>query len=168
MEDAVRGDNARRKTAKSPDKPVVRPAAVPFAHHGRWGLRLADGRVVLAPTYDSIRPFAGGLARFRQGGRWGFIDGEGRVAVPATYVALKDFRDGVALGKDGKAWYYISAGGDVLGKARVNKRGQALRMRSHKPVGRRRVRVPARLGYAHVEWRTAELGGPAMQGGRGG
>jgi hypothetical protein len=59
----------------------------------RWGLlNWHLGAMIWNPLdADTICPFWGDRARFRERGQWGFIDFEGKIIIPAHYDAAADF-----------------------------------------------------------------------------
>ena len=73
----------------------------------RYGLRHQDGRQVLAPMYDDVRPFAEGLAAVNKGakwvfpgvpdgGEWGYVDESGELVIPIQFQFAGDFSEGLA------------------------------------------------------------------------
>jgi hypothetical protein len=86
---------AQTVTKESPLRPIFKG--------GYWGFMDAQGRIVIAPQYDSVDEFVGGLAQVGMideelpdlGGypnlKLGYIDEKGRVVVPLKYAALHPF-----------------------------------------------------------------------------
>jgi len=50
----------------------------------------------VAPAFEQIEDFSGGLAAVRTGNRWGFINAKGEVAVPLRYTQVGRFSQGFA------------------------------------------------------------------------
>lgn len=80
----------------------------PVNENGKWGYVERSGRMVIAPSFDEAREFAGGLAKVgvvdravpEVGGkpnlRWGYIDESGRPVVELRYHVLREFVEGLA------------------------------------------------------------------------
>lgn len=51
---------------------------VRFREQGLWGCCDLDGRTLIAPRYDGMRPFVHGRAAVREGAHWYWIDPQGR------------------------------------------------------------------------------------------
>lgn len=63
----------------------------------KYGFVDKTGKIVIAPIFDDVRPFAGGLAAVEKNERWGYIDKTGRIVIPIKYTNAYDFSDGMAL-----------------------------------------------------------------------
>lgn len=72
------------------------PALFPFTVNGKGGYIDRQGRVVVAPRYDEVRPFSEGLAAVSIDGEWGFIDGSGTVVIAPQYARVGGFSEGLA------------------------------------------------------------------------
>lgn len=95
-----------------------------FYENGQYGLKDADGNVIMAPAFSSIYGFENGYARVSTGEKRGVIDEAGNVVVPAEYDEI-NFSiyspEGVSqyynagyfcVEQDGKLGY-VAAGGAV-------------------------------------------------------
>ncbi|MBK1699131.1 WG repeat-containing protein [Rhodovibrio salinarum] len=74
----------------------------------RWGLIDRDGKLVAAPQFDAVKPFAQGLAAAKDGSDWGFIDASGNWVVDAAFQDAKPFAEiGIAPVKRDYHWTLI-------------------------------------------------------------
>ena len=85
----------------------------------KYGLRDAQGKLLVPPTYDDVSSFSEGLAAVNigaewifpgipDGGKWGFANQAGKLVIPLQYDYADDFSDGLAqVGNYG-------AGGETL------------------------------------------------------
>lgn len=86
----------------------------PFYEDGKWGYMTCDGRVLLAPQFESAWRFSEKRAAVRIGGKFGYIDPEGKWIVEPTYESAFDFKAGLAPVKLGDKWLYIGSTGREL------------------------------------------------------
>jgi WG containing repeat len=93
----------------------------------RWGLCDDQGHVILAPTYDDVKPFSGGLAAVNVGakvddsggqfgGKWGYVNKKGEVVVPIECSFAGSVSDGLALVSDSTGRRFL----DKSGKAAIS------------------------------------------------
>ena len=122
----------------------------PLNRFGKWGFKDQNGKVIVAPKYNSFHQFREGLAAISIGGsydeefdmvlgsKYGFIDNTGKEVIALKYESINGgFYEGLAAVKlDGK-WGYIDKAGKVIihfqyseafifinGKAKVRKEGK--------------------------------------------
>lgn len=122
----------------------------PFDRFGKWGFKDQNGKIIVAPKYNSFHPFREGLAAVSIGGsydeefdvvlgsRYGFIDNTGKEVIALKYESINDgFYEGLAAVKLNGKWGYINTAGKevipfqyseafifIKGKAKVNKDGR--------------------------------------------
>jgi hypothetical protein len=89
---------------------------VPGDSNGLWGFVDQQGRMVIAPVYESVMAFSQGLAAARKDNQWGFIDTQGRWRIQPQYD------DVTAFDAQGVAWAVRQ--GDLL---RLGPQGEAVR-----------------------------------------
>lgn len=87
---------------------------IPYLKGDKFGFRDSNGKMIIEPKYDYVRPFSEGLAVVNIGrdrskdyagdGKWGAIDRSGTEVVPIKYDELTDFADGVAITNVGMDW----------------------------------------------------------------
>jgi WG containing repeat len=78
---------------------------------GRWGFIDREGRFVVRPEYDDLRPFVEGRACVQSNGKWGFIDADGRQTVECRFDELSRLDRGMAPARaDGKAGFVSDQG----------------------------------------------------------
>ena len=83
---------------------------------GKWGFIDKQGKMVIDPQFDAVRPFANGLAVVRIGddktGKWGFIDPQGKFVINPQFDDAGSFSGGLAAVYTGDRetgkWGYIS------------------------------------------------------------
>ncbi len=56
-----------------------------YCENDRYGLKDAEGNVILEPTYEMIYPFYGGYAKVLDADQYGLIDEQGNLILPAAY-----------------------------------------------------------------------------------
>lgn len=122
----------------------------PLNRFGKWGFKDQNGKVIVAPKYNSSHQFREGLAAVSIGGsydeefdrvlgsKYGFIDNTGKEVIALKYESINDgFYEGLAAVKLNGKWGYINtAGNEVIpfqyseafifmnGKAKVRKDGR--------------------------------------------
>lgn len=96
----------------------------PYEENGKWGLRMATGRIVCAPIYDGMDSFSEGLARVVVGNKEGFIDTFGEVVVPIKFERVAAYSEGLAIFGEGwienrlTRWGYLDSSGNVAIEAK--------------------------------------------------
>lgn len=78
------------------------------------GFLAPDGRVVIAPIYDSARGFAGDHAAVKREGRWTFVDRNGRELHEPRWDRVGEFAEGLAQVREGGKWGVIDESGRVV------------------------------------------------------
>jgi len=82
----------------------------PVKYKRRYGFIDHSGAFVIEPVFESLGPFAEGLAAFRKEGKYGFIDYRGEIAIPPVHetdrLAGPIFSDRLAaVGQYGEVGY---------------------------------------------------------------
>lgn len=67
----------------------VTPELVTYRENGRYGLKDAQGNVVMEPSYFSINEFYGDYAMVYDGSKYGLIDRTGKLVVPMQYDSIR-------------------------------------------------------------------------------
>lgn len=80
---------------------------------GKEGFINAQGRIVIAPTFDRVMPFQEGLAGVEKDGKWGYVDRTGKVVIPLQWSSAESFSDGVAAVVDHYHIYGKPDGDDI-------------------------------------------------------
>ena len=65
------------------------PELVTYRENGRYGLKDAQGNVVMEPSYFSINEFYGDYAMVYDGNKYGLIDRTGKLVVPMQYDSIR-------------------------------------------------------------------------------
>jgi hypothetical protein len=77
----------------------------------RWGFIDREGRFIVRPDYEDLRPFVEGRACVQRNGKWGFIDTDGGQALECSFDELGRLDRGMAPAKaDGKAGFISDEG----------------------------------------------------------
>jgi hypothetical protein len=85
---------------------------VPMSRGDHFGFLDFRGQEVIAPIYDAIREFSGGLARASKDGKWGYIDRYGKVVIPIQLDQAGSFYAGnLAPARIGKRTGFIDRSG---------------------------------------------------------
>ena len=112
---------------------------LPFRDGALWGFKDNEGRIVIAPTFDSAGSFSEGLARVKVKGKWGFINVEGRMVIEPLFEQARLFQQGYAKVKQGDVWGYTDASGLFVehldAGAFVDKTGEFISERDYKTGG---------------------------------
>ena len=81
------------------------------ARSGAWGFINKSGNFAIAPEYEAVRVFSGGLAAFRKDGKWGFLRKNGKPAFKNVFHEARDFSEGLAAVRLNSWWGYIDTDG---------------------------------------------------------
>tara|TARA_R110002049_G_scaffold262758_3_gene438819 strand:- start:430 stop:1569 length:1140 start_codon:yes stop_codon:yes gene_type:complete len=76
----------------------------------KLGLLGTDGKIIMQPTYDVIKPFVEGYARVRNGDYWGMIKKDGSVFIPLEYAEIGDYSVKGVWAKKGETFGVIAGG----------------------------------------------------------
>jgi hypothetical protein len=76
--------------------PAAEDRLITFDHKKGKGLIDSNGKQLIAPKYQDIRPFSEARAAFEMNGLWGFIDKDGREVAKPIYKELRDFSNEVS------------------------------------------------------------------------
>ncbi len=74
------------------------------------GLLGTDGKIIIEPTYDVIKPFVDGYARVRNGDNWGMIDKKGEIFIPIEYLEIGNYNKTGVWARKGETFGLISNG----------------------------------------------------------
>jgi WG containing repeat len=85
-----------------------------FKQAKKYGLKTAQGKILIPAIYKEIFPFSDGLALVRIDKKYGFININNQIAIPAVYDYVLAFRDGSAPVKQNKKWGYIDTKGKIM------------------------------------------------------
>ncbi len=66
---------------------------------------------VIAPSWQAVQDFSGGLAAVYDGQSWGYIDVTGRLVIGHEFEDVKEFSDGIGMAKQGGLWGSIDQSG---------------------------------------------------------
>ena len=103
------------RTAPEP-KPIV--TLKPAKQDGKWGFVDEQKTIVIAYTFDEVRPFFEDLAGVRVDNKWGFIDLKGEVVIPLSFahntVQDNENLDAMFVFNNEKAWIGTLQNGDKL------------------------------------------------------
>jgi hypothetical protein len=90
----------------------------------RWGLYDGQGRAILQPKYDDVRPFSEGFAAVNvgaqndhglvRGGKWGYVNRQGDLVIPVQYDFAREFSQGLARVGAGKSVKFLDKTGKVV------------------------------------------------------
>ena len=69
---------------------------------GKWGFIDRTTIVVIAPQFEGVTGFRGGVARIVSGRKVGHVNKAGQVVVPLSREYGSEFTDGVALVSDSR------------------------------------------------------------------
>ena len=103
----------------------------------RFGFIDKTGKVIIAPRFESARPFCEGLALVWINGKGGFIDKTGKIAIEPQFEQLFPFSEGLAVFshgvelRPGTKYGYIDKSGKIVipaqfGSARQFTQGMAV------------------------------------------
>ncbi|MDO5971726.1 WG repeat-containing protein [Flavivirga aquimarina] len=111
-----------------------------FRVEKKLGLLGTDGKLIIEPTYDVIKPFVDGYARVRNGENWGMIDKKGTVTIPLEYSGIGSYNSTGIWAKKGETFGIISNGefNMVSGVDKIwdfNDKSNLTYARSNKKVG---------------------------------
>ncbi len=81
-----------------------------FRIEKKLGLLGTDGKLIIEPTYDVIKPFVDGYARVRNDDNWGMIDKNGVVFIPSEYSKIGNYNSTGVWAKKGETFGVISNG----------------------------------------------------------
>ena len=92
-----------------------------FRLEKKVGLLGTDGKLIIEPTYDVIKPFVDGYARVRNGKNWGMIDKKGSVFIPIEYLEIGDYNSAGVWARKGETFGVISDGefNTILGADKI-------------------------------------------------
>ena len=74
------------------------------------GVATASGKVVIAPKYEAITSFSGGVAAVSVDGKIGFVDTKGKTLIPPKYDSATPFAEVIAV-KTEDNWSFIDKTG---------------------------------------------------------
>ena len=97
--------NALGTVKYSFDDDYATPDLVAYRENGRYGLKDAQGNVVMEPSYFSINEFYGDYATVYDGSKYGLIDRTGKLVVPMQYDSIRRNYYGPYDPKTGNASY---------------------------------------------------------------
>ena len=111
-----------------------------FRLEKKLGLLGTDGKLIIEPTFDVIKPFVDGYARVRNGDNWGMIDKKGKVFVQLEYSEIGDYNRAGIWARKGETFGVISDGefNTILGADKIwdfNNTSSLTYARSMKKVG---------------------------------
>ncbi|UIR54474.1 WG repeat-containing protein [Sphingobacterium sp. SRCM116780] len=79
-----------------------------------WGLKSANGEVLIMPFYDEFYGFEDGtLAVVSKAGKYGYINKKGKIVIPLLYDDAYDFEGGYAVIKQNEKYGLIFADGKI-------------------------------------------------------
>lgn len=78
------------------------------------GLINTKQEILLAPTYEVIRPFKDGHAKIAKNRKWGVIDNKGEEIIAPDYDDIGDFQAGFVWAKKQNNWYIVSSHTEIL------------------------------------------------------
>ena len=83
---------------------------------GMQGFIDAEGKLVIAPSFQTAYAFSDGLAVVQVDGMWGYIDTKGNMVIKPQFAAAGFFSEGLASFRNEPTapWGYISKMGDVV------------------------------------------------------
>ncbi len=82
---------------------------------GRWGFVSTDGRLLIPPRFDDVRPFAQGRAAALEGTRWGYVGRDGEWLIPPRFAEARGFSEDRALAREeGGPWQLIGPDGKTV------------------------------------------------------
>ena len=97
-------------------KPII--TLKPAKQDGKWGFVDEQKTIVIAYTFDEVRPFFEDLAGVRVDNKWGFIDLKGEVVIPLSFahntVQDNENLDAMFVFNNEKAWIGTLQNGDKL------------------------------------------------------
>jgi len=67
---------------------------MPYEMNGKWGYKLADGTVKIAPVFEYARIFDQGIGKVKTDGKWGLINEDGKRLTPTAYDYIGHLLDG--------------------------------------------------------------------------
>lgn len=97
--------------AKSKENANLFPVKV----NNQYGYIDIQGRMVLAPNYQSAYAFSEGLAVVKLSNKWIFIDAKGETVIDGkgTFQELRPFKDGLAPVKIQNRWGFLNKRGEI-------------------------------------------------------
>lgn len=106
----------------------------------KLGLLGTDGKLIIEPTYDVIKPFVEGYARVKNNEKWGMIDKKGTVFIPLEYSEIGSYNSTGIWAKKGESFGVISNGkfNMISGVDKIwdfNNKSKLAYARSNKKVG---------------------------------
>jgi WG repeat protein len=72
-----------------------------------------EGKVAIAPRFQSIQDFKGGRARFWENGKYGYIDKKGTVVIEPRFDSAADFSEGLAAVRMGERYGFVDPNGKL-------------------------------------------------------
>lgn len=81
------------------------------AGDSQYGYFDQEGKLAIAPQFETAGNFSEGLAPVSQSGKYGFIDLTGRLVIPLTFDAAQPFSEGLAAVRVGTQWGFIDRTG---------------------------------------------------------
>lgn len=95
-----------------------RDGLYPASRAGKFGFVDTQGKWLISPEFDEVRPFFQDMAAVRVGGLWGFVDRDGLVVISPQFDSVSDFKRSIAIVKSqGKHQLIDKAGNNLLPNA---------------------------------------------------
>ncbi|HEX5611406.1 MAG TPA: WG repeat-containing protein, partial [Burkholderiales bacterium] len=73
-----------------------------------------EGRVAIAPRFQSVQDFKGGRARFWENGKYGYIDKKGAIVIEPKFDSAADFSEGLAAVRLNDRYGFIDPNGRMV------------------------------------------------------
>jgi WG repeat protein len=73
-----------------------------------------EGKVAIAPRFQSVQDFKGGRARFWENSKYGYIDKKGNVVIEAKFDSAADFSEGLAAVRVGERYGFVDPNGRLV------------------------------------------------------
>ena len=80
----------------------------------RYGLKAADGKVLIEAKFEDAKAFSEGLLPVMTGKKWGFVDRDGKFAIEPQYENAGSFSDGLAGVRRNGKWGAIDKSGKTV------------------------------------------------------
>ena len=111
-----------------------------FRSGDKIGLLGTDGKLVLPPTYNLIKPFKNGYAKVKTGKLWGMIHKSGKEHIPVKYLEIGNYHNEIIWARTDDGFGLIKEGVFSLipGATKIwdfNKSSNLTRARARKKIG---------------------------------
>ena len=80
----------------------------------KYGLKNEKGDIILAPHYQMIEEFSGGLALVKLNDRYGYINKAGKLVIPIQYKEAGFFKEGLATFRVDSLYGFIDTTGTIV------------------------------------------------------